>query len=258
MRPKILITSFTKNMQELPGPRLTGVRVSYVDAVYRAGGIPLILPSLTDEFTLLEILNTVDGILFSGGEDIEPQRYGDLPLPTTASSAERDEIEFYLADLVYQRGMPCLAICRGCQLWGVKLGARLIQEIDIPGAKIKHDNVKRGAEAWIDKAHAIKIKKGTKLSQILGADTDQILVNSLHHQAIDEKSIRADTNLVVSAKSYDGIVEAIEMKSYSSFFIGVQSHIDTIVTLNEKIAQDWFNVFQEFVASAALYARRVK
>lgn len=249
-RPKILITAPEISVPDRPGPQFNGVRSSYVKAVYAAGGLPIILPMITDADALQQLVNTVDGVVFSGGEDIQPHLYGDQPEPGTVCCPVRDEMELKLAALVDEKQLPCLAICRGCQLWGVYLGAKLIQELNRPDATVRHDNFSMGAEAWTHLDHTIHLEPTSKLAQIAASAKNELLVNSLHHQAIDPASIKSDSDLRVVATSSDGVVEAIERKNFPAFFLGIQCHIETLAPLPGSAGSVWHRVFKQFVDAA--------
>lgn len=159
----------------------------------------------------------LDGLLVTGGSDIEPARYGQLADPTTGQpDPERDEIEIYLAAEALQAGLPVLGICRGLQILNVIHGGTLIQNLAtgiVHTRKIDPED-EPGKHAA---AHAIEVAQGSILERIIGQGRHE--VNSRHHQAID----RIGQGLVASAWADDGTIEAIERHD-RSFFVGVQWH----------------------------------
>jgi putative glutamine amidotransferase len=183
----------------------------YVESVTRAGGEAVVLSNGDDPAAVLE---TVDGLLLTGGLDVDPRLYGEAPHPTTETAPERDRFEIPLARAAIAGDIPLLAICRGVQVLNVAAGGSLIQ--DIPSetpSKLNHsiDTPKDHV------AHNVRLTHGTLLADLLGAE--QQSVNSRHHQAVGAVA----SDFVVSAVSADGVVEAIE-KPDASFCVGVQWH----------------------------------
>ncbi len=230
----------------------------YIEAVREAGGAVVILPPFIDRSTLLagsggtqissasleRILSALDGILFSGGEDICPTEFGQEPHPKLGRVCkERDFAELYLARAAHQRGVPTLGICRGAQLLNVALGGTLIQ--DLPDQRgVEHSLGSSSDYSSLEIVrHTIKIEAGSRLSAILGGDgagEQQIGVNSSHHQAVD----RLGERLRVVGQSEDGTVEAIEDSTHR-FFIGVQGHPERMYGATEP---RWAGLFRTFVA----------
>jgi len=184
----------------------------YVTSLEQAGARVHVLDAATD--TLPDALAGCDGLLLTGGVDVDPAAYGEAPHPTVEIDATRDDYELALAKLAIARDMPLLAICRGVQVLNVAAGGSLIQDLpsqhpsDTPHAI----NEPRNAIA-----HDVAITPGTCLSMLLGKPA--MAVNSRHHQAVKD----AAPGFVVSAVSPDGVIEAIERPA-SSFCVGVQWH----------------------------------
>src|SRR5262245_41773293 len=148
----------------------------YVESVKRAGGEPIVLSNDDDPSA---VLDKVDGILLTGGLDVDPARYGETPHPTTEAAPDRDAFEIPLTRAAIARDVPLLAICRGVQVLNVAAGGSLIQ--DIPSAiqsKLEHsvDTPKDHI------AHNVRVTRGTALASLLEAE--QRSVNSRHHQAV--------------------------------------------------------------------------
>jgi putative glutamine amidotransferase len=191
-----------------------GVNRSYVDAVVRAGAIPVVFPVL-DARDVDDLLRSVDGILLSGGADIEPSFYGAERQPEVeVVDVARDEFELALVRAAADLGVPVLGVCRGMQLINVAFGGTLIQHL--PGADAADGHRERVRFAEV--IHDVDVLAASRLAQIVG--TDRIGVNTLHHQAVD--TIGAGL-VPVAWSSDDGIVEAIESVG-AARMLGVQWH----------------------------------
>lgn len=191
------------------------LRDDYVRAVERAGGLPVVLaPGRPEDAG--DLLSRLDGLLLTGGPDVDPGLYGEEPHETvTRVIPERDAFEIGLCQEALRRDRPLLAICRGHQVLNVATGGTLIQDIpsQVSGAR-DHDPDR---ERW-ETAHEVRILPRTRLREILGAET--IDVNSFHHQAVRELG----QGLVVSASSTaDQVIEGIEAPG-RRLALGVQWH----------------------------------
>lgn len=210
MQPHIgITTNFDPDLD-----RLTLTRY-YVDSVEEAGGIPLLLPLAGKQETWDRYVEVLDGLLLSGGVDVDPGHFGEEPLPGLGEiTPERDIFEIALAQQFMQAGKPILAICRGIQLLNIAAGGDIYQDIttQLPGT-LKH---MQQAPRWYA-THTVTIQGEGKLADIFHCS--QIRVNSFHHQAV---RLVAD-GFCVTARSLDGLVEAIEMTA-SRFTVGVQWH----------------------------------
>jgi putative glutamine amidotransferase len=192
------------------------LRNRYVAAIEAAGGIPLILPIITNSLLCKAVLNRLDGLLLTGsGPDIDPRRYRERKrFDFQVMSPARTDSEYALVAEARRRDIPVLGICGGMQLMNVALGGTLIQDIDQQVADPLSHRAKGPAS---EVAHAVRIQSGTRLSAIVGRRS--IEVNSSHHQAV--KAVSAA--LKVSATASDGVIEALE-DPLRRFFIGVQWH----------------------------------
>jgi putative glutamine amidotransferase len=218
MPPIVGITCLTIPPREDHRPPQLGQNQTYLQAVARAGAAPLLIPSLVDGDQLRAIYDSLDGLLLPGGEDVDPNRYGESRLEACGpSSPERDATELTLARWAMDEGKPLLAICRGIQVLNVVLGGSLYQDIEIqlPDAG-KHD--------WYPgqprdlRPHPVDIVPGTRLARIVGNVTS-LAVNSLHHQALKALA----PGLRISARAPDGVVEAVEAPDHP-FALAVQWH----------------------------------
>ncbi len=206
------------------GARFMALRPTYVHAVTVAGGAPMMIPVASDMAVLRSIFDRLDGVVISGGGDIDPQCYGaERSVYTEGVDAVRDEVELQLARWAVAEDKPLLAICRGHQILNVALGGSLIQDVfgSIPGS-LRHE---APSDDWFTRTvHDVSVTEGSKLYEALGGNTSQFAVNSLHHQALD----RVADSLQVVATAADGIVEGIEI-SESNFVVGVQWHPEALV-----------------------------
>jgi gamma-glutamyl-gamma-aminobutyrate hydrolase PuuD len=231
MRPVIGITSYAQDARwgvwHLPAAL---VPLAYVDAVENAGGRALVIPPATDDVE--QTLETLDGIVFSGGADVDPSRYGaEAHLETDVPQTRRDAGELALLRAALDRDMPTLAICRGFQLLNVARGGDLVQHLPDAVGNDVHKQVP-GAFA----VHPVEVKGGTRLAGIVGATPE---VTSHHHQALG----RVGDGLIESAWAADGTLEAVEDPS-QRFVVGVQWHPEA----GEDAA-----LFEELVEQARAY-----
>ncbi|MBY0050231.1 gamma-glutamyl-gamma-aminobutyrate hydrolase family protein [Brevibacillus agri] len=186
----------------------------YVDGVARAGGIPLILPLLTvQEAPFREMIESLDGLILTGGDDPAPHLYGEEPLQGLGNiEYERDLAELAVIKLALELKKPILGICRGMQILNVACGGTLIQDIpsQVPGA---FQHAQKGSRQY--GAHKVTLKPGF-LADALGQQ--EVLVNTSHHQAIKDVA----PGFQMTACAADGVIEAIE--SLDGLSIGVQWH----------------------------------
>jgi putative glutamine amidotransferase len=231
MKPVIGITSTLIKINEYS----EGVYVhqDYYRAIQSCGGVPIILPlSAPDVFR--QAVDLCDGIIFSGGEDVDPQYYGREPhLNLGAIHPKRDQIEIAAIRYVMDAKKPLLAICRGVQVLNVALGGTLFQDLpsQYPHALQHSQRAARGIDThWVDLA------EGCYLQQIFGRS--RIRVNSLHHQAIENLADR----LKVVGRASDGVIEAVEDPT-ARFTIGVQWHPESMWESDPLMKA----LFQEFV-----------
>jgi putative glutamine amidotransferase len=223
-------------------PPSFGHRQTYVDAILRAGGAPLLIPPVQDELTLRALYDRLDGVLLAGGGDIAPANYGDEPHPQLGTlDPLRDGAELPMARWAAAEGKPVLGICRGVQVLNVALGGSLWQDIPSQIGGELHHNLSYEREDWTHMAHPIRIAPDSQLRALLGVDT--MTINSLHHQSV--RSIAPGLRAVAWAP--DGVVEALE-GSGDSFLIGVQCHPEA---LQDSADPRWRAVFAAFVQSCA-------
>jgi putative glutamine amidotransferase len=203
-------------------PERAYVNASYVRAVEGAGGIPVLLPPYLSEQARRALWERLDGVLLTGGGDIDPARFDEPAHPTVFDvSPLRDALELEIVERALGEGVPLLAICRGLQVLNVALGGTLYQDLpsDKPGP-VAHSQ----AEPRDQATHAVKVlSEGTRLASIAGAS--EIEVNSFHHQAIK----RLASGLREVAWAPDGVIEAVEMDG-EGFVLAVQWHPEDLVS----------------------------
>jgi putative glutamine amidotransferase len=197
----------------------------------------------SDVGILQSYLEKCDGILFPGGADIDPTLYGEVRTKECGEPhQERDAMEPILLRMAVEKKMPVFAICRGCQLINVAFGGTLYQDITKQYAGEEHDNYQGRALG----CHFINVNPNSKLYKIL--QTNNLEVNSIHHQAIKDVS----SGLFVSARTPSGCCEAVEIIDYPTFGIAVQWHPEHL-SARYKSSQQLFNVF---VSTAIEYHNR--
>ena len=193
------------------------VSADYSEAVLQAGGLPIILPP--QDGTIEQILELVDGLIFSGGADIDPARYGETDVhPMTYDiNDQRDRFEIDLLSAAVQRDMPVLCICRGIQVLNVALGGSLVQHIDDqveqPLPHRQHHVGIMGTET----SHDVTFETGSLSAEVFGSTA--VPVNSLHHQSL---AIAAE-GLHVEGVSTDGVIESVSVPN-CRFVLGLQWH----------------------------------
>ncbi len=193
----------------------------YYASVRKAGGIPVILPPCDGTDDLADMLDGLDGLLLTGGADINPLYMGEEPIKELHGiNPHRDLWELLLVRLAADRQIPLLGICRGIQVMNVAFGGSLYQDIHVQmeGTRIRHDqDLDRGYAS-----HTVRLETDSLLYKLFGAET--LPVNSFHHQAVNE----AAPGFRVTARATDGVIEAIESTEYKSM-LGVQWHPECFI-----------------------------
>jgi putative glutamine amidotransferase len=198
------------------GADRSGVNAAYLRAVLTAGGVPLVLSPLMGPSFAARALDGLDGLVLTGGEDLDPAWYGADPSPyLTPPSRERDLFELALFAVARQRGLPILGICRGIQLINVALGGSLYQDLpsERPGS-VEH----RPDGARDVRSHKVRLNEGSRAATALAAT--ELTVNSAHHQAIKDLA----PGLLASGWSEDRLIEAAETGSEGPWLLAVQWH----------------------------------
>jgi putative glutamine amidotransferase len=218
----------------------------YSEAVAAAGGAPVHISLIPRRDYISAVMNDLDGILLPGSDsDIDPLRYGAEPHPNLGSvHPVKDETDLLVLEEVEQRRLPLFAICFGMQALNVSRGGTLIQDIasQVPLAINHQQSAPRDRPS-----HAIKLDKPTLLSSL--AQDERALVNSHHHQAVE----RVGRELVATAWSSDGLIEALEDSRPDRFALGVQWHPE-LGWKEDRLSQA---LFDRFIAASREYRREV-
>jgi putative glutamine amidotransferase len=238
-----LIVAVTATIKDEQDVRRLRLNAAYTSALGNAGLIPLVVPPLTGESDAAEILERVDGLVLTGGEDIDPSWYGAPPHAKLGEvQKERDATEIAIVRAARERGLPTLAICRGIQLVNVAFGGTLVQ--DIPSERpnsLPHNP----AGPRDRRTHSVDIIPDSALARAIGAE--KIEVNSFHHQCPD----RIAPGLRVTATAPDGIVEGLESDDAGWWMLAVQWHPEELDRTSEPWDRGLFSAF----ASASLRTR---
>ena len=201
------------------GEQTAKLAEGYYKQVVDAGGTPLLIPPLADSATLMATLDRIDGLLLTGGADLNPLFWGEQPLPQLGGiNDERDLPELLITKLAYNRQMPILGICRGIQTLAVALGGKVAQHLsETAVGRIKHS---QDAGRHVP-THTVSLQNGV-LGSLYEESLEQptvLPVNSFHHQAVTD----AGPRLRVSATAPDGVIEAVESAEHKPV-LGVQWH----------------------------------
>ncbi|MDL2280888.1 gamma-glutamyl-gamma-aminobutyrate hydrolase family protein [Selenomonadales bacterium OttesenSCG-928-I06] len=206
---------------------------SYISSVEQAGGTPLILPTIKPLKMIKQYASAIDGLILTGGGDINPILFGEEPIPELGEvEYDRDIFEIELVRLVLAKKKPVLAICRGVQILNVACGGTLYQDLNPTEFRVQHKQKTTGDFA----SHTVYIKNNTILQEIFG---EKVATNSFHHQGIKDVA----NGFKVAARSEDGVVEAIEYLDKDNFVVGVQWHPERMTEKHDNM----LSLFKKFV-----------
>ena len=213
------------------------VTISYIRAVENAGGTPVLLPLLEKKEQALNLLNAIDGLLLTGGEDIDPALYNEEPRPDLSRlDTDKDRLEMWIIKSAVGQNMPIFGICRGVQMLNVVMGGSLYQDVK----QFSPDVLKHYQQApRYHATHDILVERGSRLFDIV--DSEIVRVNSFHHQAIKDLA----PGLVITARARDSIIEGIESWDYD-FLLGIQCHPEGMWDYHPQMAA----LFATFVNAA--------
>ena len=250
MSPLILVSPSTQQQGAEFGDLSLSLSKRYTDALLAVGGLPQIMPPTTSKKIIKELVSRSDGVMLTGGDDIQPGLYeanlsSELAKTVPEVDPERDLWELELIKEVFEQKKAFLGICRGHQLLNIALGGTLIVDIpsQVPNA-LNHKQFDRKA----DPVHELTLTRGSLLAQISGGPT--LNVNGTHHQAIGVLA----KPLVVTAQTSDGLVEAVELYDDRQlpFLMGVQFHPERLWDRYEA----FLKLFSTFVQACALGERK--
>ena len=201
------------------------VNKDYVDAVNKAGGIPLLLPPVEDAETVCRYVRLCDGFILSGGGDINPALYGEIPHPKLEEfHSTLDRSQWLLTQEILRADKPLLAVCRGVQLLNVVQGGSLWQDVSaIDHPVMLHSQFSPRGDLF----HPVDIAQDSILHRLFG---DKLVVNSFHHQCLKDPG----KGLEITATAPDGIIEAVEMPDHR-FVIGIQWHPEMLLTASDTM-----------------------
>lgn len=223
-RPLVAITA-TSRREAPTDPERLRLNAAYVDAIVRAGGIPVVTPPVAAEFAAA-LADRVDALLLTGGEDVAPSLFGAEPHPALGRvTPARDVWEIALVHAARQRRMATLGVCRGIQTLNVALGGTLIQDIPsaLPDALVHEQPQPRD-----ERTHVATVTPGSRLESLVGAEAR---VNSMHHQSIADLA----PGFTVSAVAPDGVIEAVEWTADAWWCLGVQWHPEELDGADAKL-----------------------
>jgi len=202
-------------------PERAYVNSTYLNAIQQGGGVPLPLPPQLSSRSWKRLAAGLDGLLLTGGGDIDPALFGETPHSTLSDVAPiRDTFEANAARWALEHRLPLLCICRGIQVLNVALGGSLYQDVGTdPGTMLSHSQ----KEPRDQPTHKVKVAPGSRLAEVMGAE--EVDVNTMHHQALKALG----RGLVATAWAPDQLVEGVEMPEQPSFVLGVQWHPEELI-----------------------------
>ena len=244
LRPIIGIPTQTFDQGPGPLPPCWIMSQRYIRVLVQQGAVPWIVPLLPDDPpTMRAIFNQLDGLFLTGGVDVDPSQYGEVPHAyCQRSDLHRDRTEITFLRWAMETRLPVLAVCRGLQVMNVALGGTLYQDLhhELPDS-MKHDYFSlTGPFDRAFLAHDVTVSHGTRLRQLLGQP--RVRVNSLHHQAVK----RLSDDLIESARAPDGVIEGVEGRN-GQFLVGVQWHPEELTDHDHGMRM----LFASFVDAAA-------
>jgi len=236
----------TESVAQNPLGRFVRTDLDYVKGVSEAGGVPVILSPSLSLRAAEALLDGLDGLLLSGGPDLDPGYYGEGPIPELGTTIpEWDALEIALLRLALEQGMPIFGICRGMQILNVALGGTLYQDVPSQLGADVFNHWQTTPKCQV--THEVEVLDDSYLAKI--TDRQTVEVNSYHHQGI--KGL-ADV-LTVAARCADGVIEALESRYFSDrWIVGVQWHPEGM----RDTESGHRNLFEAHVCAAERYALR--
>jgi putative glutamine amidotransferase len=232
---------------ERPLGKFVRADMDYVEGVADAGGVPVVLPPVVGARAADALLDGIDGLVLSGGSDLDPGYYGEESVPELGVTLPaRDAFEMALLEHALRRQVPIFGICRGMQILNVALGGTLYQDLPSQMDHMVLLGHRQVTPKW-QPTHEVEVDEGSGVAKILG--TDELKVNSYHHQAIKDLA----SGLVAVAYSPDGVIEAVESGDLSKrWMIGVQWHAEAM----RDAGPEHRYLFEAHVSAAERHALR--
>lgn len=233
MRPLVGINAWRRKLDTYLGPEvLQTLSTYYSDSIIRAGMTPVMLPNGQDPDEAARLVSLVDGLVLSGGDDIDPSSYGDENKGSKGNDPAADNFEVALVMAARDQGKPVLAICRGLQILNVALGGTITQEITAPGTPHEPITEDSDPDEVNSRRHVVRFEDGSRIAEIYGAT--EAKVNTLHHQGLSS----VGDGLIVEGRSDDGLIEAARCDG-EWWALGVQWH-------PERMEGDHQAIFEAF------------
>lgn len=241
MKPIIGITS----SMELDQKKYM-VNKNNVKAIQQAGGISLLLPYITNDNDMNQLVKQIDGLYLPGGYDIDPTMFGEEPHPNLGTIIpKRDKFEFKLIQKVLEEGKPILGVCRGSQILNIVVGGDMYQDIY---GQIETPLLQHSQRAPLEHgSHFVNVLEDSLLSKLVGVR--RLRVNSFHHQA----NRKIPSNFQASGVANDGIIEAIESKEHP-FVLGIQWHPEAMLQANDDASE---KIYKGFIRACIEYKKGV-
>ncbi len=237
-KPVILVTGNYTEAKVAPFFHRYNVRQDHFTSIERVGGLPVLTGFLGSKENIQDLLSQVDGLLVTGGDDIEPGEYGEEKRDVCGETCPpRDKFERMLIEAALEMDKPLFFICRGTQMLNVVLGGTLHQDLKTDtGTDIAHLDIPNYDN---EKAHTVKMEAGSKIAGILGKT--EFGVNTLHHQAVKDVA----PGLKVAGRAPDGTVEALEVPG-KHYVVACQWHPEMMLDTEHNV-----KLFTDFVAACA-------
>ncbi len=233
MRPLVGITSWKRTLDTFYGPdTLQTLSTYYTDSIIAAGMTPIMFPSSLDPSEADRLVATVDGVLISGGDDIDPESYGEENTASHGTNPAADSFEVAVVHTAEKLGKPLLAICRGLQLLNVAFGGTLDQEVTSAGGV--HELISKDPDEMNSRRHVVTLAEGSILAEMYG--TTEAKVNTLHHQGVGQLADR----LIPEGRTDDGLIEAARCRG-DWWALGVQWHPERLDGDHQEI----FRVYRQ-------------
>ena len=239
MRPLVAVTAWRRELDTFLGKEsLQTLSHYYTDALIDAGITPIMFPNGQDPDEAERLVGLVDGVLISGGDDVDPSSYGAEVAGSKGYSKAVDDFEIAVVKAARIQAKPVLAICRGLQLLNVALGGTISQEVLITGTTHELISEETDRDELKARRHVVQLEPDSILSGLYGSS--EAKVNTLHHQGVDQLA----PGLIVEGRTDDGLIEAARCDG-SWWALGVQWHPERMDGEHHHL----FKVFAEALSS---------